>query len=162
MDLTSDNRNEFHSPHYVALECHLRDPQQHQGPNSHRPGSSNCRSPGSIMQRSGESLTCSVSCDAREAAVQLISNGSLTSHNRHRELKVSGMISRRFRMVTEFLPLTMEGSLFQLWYALARHFWDLSRTVSSVIIVCTAVGLIFYLFILVVGTVSEAFPFQTS
>lgn len=90
--------NEFHSPRYVA-QCHLRDPLQHRGSNSHRPRSSNCRSPGGIIQHSGEFLTCSVPCDAREVAAQLISGGFLTSHNRHRKLKVSGMISRRSRVV---------------------------------------------------------------
>ena len=88
-------------------------------------------------------------------------DGSFIDRNRYRELKMRGMIAWRFRTVMEFLPLIMEGSLLQLGYALARYFWDLSRAVSLVIIAYTALGLVFYLFILVAGTVSETCPFQT-
>jgi hypothetical protein len=72
-----------------------------------------------------------------------------------------GTIARRFKTVMKFLPLIMEMSLLQLGYALARYFWGLSRTVASVIIAFTAFGLVFYLFILVAGTLSETCPFQT-
>jgi hypothetical protein len=88
-------------------------------------------------------------------------DGSAVDHNRHREFKMSGMITWRFEMVMESLPVIMEASLFQLGYALARYFWDLSRTASLVIIAFFTFGLIFYLFTLVAGTVSEKCPFQT-
>lgn len=88
-------------------------------------------------------------------------DGSFIHRNRHRELKMRGMITWRFRVVMECLPLIMQGSLLLLGYALAQYFWDLSRKVSSVIVAFTAFGLIFYLFIVVAGTASEACPFQT-
>jgi hypothetical protein len=88
-------------------------------------------------------------------------DGSFIDRNRHRELRMSGMIAWRFKVVMECLPLIMQGSLLLLGYALARYFWDLTRTVASVIITFTAVGVVFYLFVVVAGTASEACPFQT-
>ena len=88
-------------------------------------------------------------------------DGSFIDRNRHRELKMRGMITWRFKIVMECLPLIMQGSLLLLGYALARYFWDISRTVSTVIIAFTAFGLTFYLFIVFAGTVSKACPFQT-
>jgi len=88
-------------------------------------------------------------------------DGSFIDRNRHRELKMSGMIAWRFKVVMECLPLIMQGSLLLLGYALARYFWDLSRTVSSIVIAFTAFGLAFYLFVVVAGTTSKACPFQT-
>lgn len=93
--------------------------------------------------------------------LNLYVDGSFIDRNRHRELKMRGMIAWRFKLVMECLPLIMQGSLLLLGYALARYFWDISRTVSSVIIGFTAFGLTFYLFIVFAGTISKACPFQT-
>ena len=88
--------------------------------------------------------------------------GSFIDRNRHRELKMRGMIAWKFKFVMECLPLVMQGSLLLLGYALSRYFWDLSRTVSSVIIAFTAFGVAFYLLIVFAATFSEACPFQTT
>ena len=88
-------------------------------------------------------------------------DGSFIDRNRHREFKMSGMIAWRFKVVMERLPLIMQGSLLLLGYALARYFWDITRTVSSIVIAFTASGLAFYLFVVVAGTASKACPFQT-
>jgi hypothetical protein len=87
--------------------------------------------------------------------------GSFIDRNRHRELRMRGMIAWRFKFIMECLPLVMQGSLLLLGYALARYFWDISRTVSSVVIAFTVFGVIFYLFIVSAGTVWKACPFQT-
>jgi len=93
--------------------------------------------------------------------LNLHADGSVIDRNRHRELKMRGMMAWRFHLVMECPPLIMQGSLLLLGYALARYFWDLSRNVSSVIIAFTGVGLTFYLFIVVAATVSKACPFKT-
>jgi len=93
--------------------------------------------------------------------LNLHADGSVIDRNRHRELKMRGMIAWRFHLVMECPPLIMQGSLLLLGYALARYFWDLSRKVSSVIIAFTGFGLAFYLFIVVTATVSKACPFKT-
>lgn len=87
--------------------------------------------------------------------------GSFIDRNRHREIKMRGMITWKFKFVMDCLPLIMQFALFLLMAALARYFWDLSRTVSSVIIAFTLFGLTFYLFIVVAATYSKACPFQT-
>jgi hypothetical protein len=50
--------------------------------------------------------------------------GSFIDRNRHRELRMRGMIAWRFKLVMECLPLIMQGSLLLLGYVLARHFRD--------------------------------------
>lgn len=71
------------------------------------------------------------------------------------------MIAWRFKLIMECLPLIMQLSLLLLGYALARYVWDLSRTISAVIVAFTAFGLLFYLFIVFAATVWKTCPFQT-
>ena len=87
--------------------------------------------------------------------------GSFIHRNRHRELKMRGMIAWRFKFVMECLPFIMQISLLLLGYALARYLWDLSRAISSVIIAFTMFGVAFYVFIVLAGTFSKTCPFQT-
>ena len=87
--------------------------------------------------------------------------GSFIDRNHHREQKMRGMITLRFKFIMEFLPLTLQASLLLLGYALARYLWDTSHTVSLVISVFTAVGVVLYLLIVVLGTSSRTSPFQT-
>ena len=87
--------------------------------------------------------------------------GSFIDRNRHRELKMRGMITWHFKFIMECVPLIMQASLLLLGYALGRYLWDISRTVSSVIAGFTAFGTIFYIFIVVAGTISKTCPFQT-
>jgi len=87
--------------------------------------------------------------------------GSFIDRNRHRELKMRGMIAWRFNFVMECLPLIMQTSLFLLGYALAGYLWDFSHTVSFVITSFTVFGVAFYLFIVFAGTFSKTCPFQT-
>ena len=87
--------------------------------------------------------------------------GSLIDRSRHRELKMRGMITWRFKLIMECLPLVMQLSLLFLGYALARYVWDLSRTVSAVIATFTVSGFLFYLFIVFAATIWKTCPFQT-
>jgi len=87
--------------------------------------------------------------------------GSLIDRSRHRELRMRGMITWRFKIIMECLPLIMQVSLLLLGCALARYLWDLSRTVSAVIATFTAFGFLFYLFIVFAATVWKTCPFQT-
>jgi len=87
--------------------------------------------------------------------------GSLIDRSRHRELKMRGMITWRFKMIMECLPFVMQVSLLLLGYALARYLWDLSRTVSAIIATFTVFGLLFYLPIVFAATAWKTCPFQT-
>jgi hypothetical protein len=72
-----------------------------------------------------------------------------------------GMITWRFKIIMECLPFIMQVSLLFLGYALAQYMWSLSRTVSAVIATFTALGVLFYLFIVFAATVWKTCPFQT-
>ena len=87
--------------------------------------------------------------------------GSFIDRSRHRELRMRGMITWHFKLIMECLPLVMQASLLLLGYALARYMWDLSRTVSGVIVTFTVFGVLFYLFIVFAATVWKTCPFQT-
>ena len=87
--------------------------------------------------------------------------GSLIDRSRHRELRMRGMITWRFKIIMECLPFVMQISLSLLGYALAQYLWDLSRTVSAVIAAFTAFGVVFYLFIIFAATFWKTCPFQT-
>ena len=65
--------------------------------------------------------------------LNLYVEGSLIDRSRHRELRMKGMITWRFKTIMECLPIVMQVSLPLLGYVLARYVWDLSRTVSTVI-----------------------------
>ena len=88
-------------------------------------------------------------------------DGSLIDRSRHRELRMRGMITWRFRIIMECLPLVMQLSLFLLGYALAQYLWGLSRTVSAVIAAFTTFGVLFYLFIVFAASLWKTCPFQT-
>ena len=87
--------------------------------------------------------------------------GSFIDRNRHRELKMRGMIAWRFKFIMECLPLIIHISLLLLGYALAQYMWGLCHTVSSAITGFTASGVALYIFIVVAGTFSKKSPFQT-
>ena len=87
--------------------------------------------------------------------------GSLVDRSSHRELKMRGMITWRFKAIMEYLPVVMQLSLALLGGALARYMWDLSRTVSAVVTVFTVFGTLFYAVILYAATVWKTCPFQT-
>ena len=87
--------------------------------------------------------------------------GSFIDRSRHRELRMRGIITWRFKLIIECLPLTMQISLLLLGYALTRYVWDLSKTVAAVIAAFTSFGFLFYLFIVFAGTRWQTCPFQT-
>ena len=61
----------------------------------------------------------------------------------------------------ESLPLILQCALLLLGIALSRYLWEVSRSVSSVIIGFASFGLLFYLFIVTVSVFSFDCPFQT-
>jgi len=88
-------------------------------------------------------------------------DGSFIDRSRHRELRMRGMITWRFKFVMECLPFAMQLSLLLLGYALTRYTWDLSRTVAAVIAAFTIFGLVFYAFLVFGATIWKTCPFQT-
>ena len=61
----------------------------------------------------------------------------------------------------EFAPLTIQGSLALLGFALSRYLWDLDRLVSSVVIIFTTFGFALYVAFVAASAISFDCPFQT-
>ena len=87
--------------------------------------------------------------------------GSEIDESRNRQRKLSGMVSWKFDLVMESLPLMLQSALLLLGYALSRYLWTINLTVASVVIGITCVGMAFYVFIVIAGTVADNCPFQT-
>ena len=82
-------------------------------------------------------------------------------HSQERQRELDGIVTWYFNHVMEFLPLMLQAALLLLGCALSRYLWDINTTVASVVIGATSFGVLFYLFIVVVGTASVSCPYQT-
>lgn len=60
--------------------------------------------------------------------------GCFVDRNHHWELKMRGTITWGSSFIMECLPLTIRASLLLLGYASARYLWDLSRTISVILV----------------------------
>lgn len=87
--------------------------------------------------------------------------GSEIDESRNRQRKLSGMVSWRFDLVMESLPLMLQSALLLLGYALSRYLWTINLMVASVVIGITCIGMAFYVFIVIAATIAENCPFQT-
>jgi len=87
--------------------------------------------------------------------------GSEIDESRNRQRKLSGMVSWKFDLVMESLPLMLQSALLLLGYALSRYLWTINLTVASVVIGITSIGLAFYVFIVIAATIADNCPFQT-
>ena len=80
--------------------------------------------------------------------------------SRNRQRKPSGMVSWKFDLVMEGLPLMLQSTLLLLGYALSRYLWTINLTIASVVIGITSIGLAFYTFIVIAATIADNCPFQ--
>ena len=87
--------------------------------------------------------------------------GSATERCQNRQRKLDGIIVWYFDSVMESLPVLSQLSLLLLACALSRYLWDVSITVTSVLLGVALFGAIFYLFIIIAGAISDACPYQT-
>ena len=87
--------------------------------------------------------------------------GSPIDRSRHRQRKMNGIVTWRFDLVMECLPLMLQIALLLLGYALSNYLYSISKVVASVAIGFTAFGLLFYFLIASAATLSYTCPFQT-
>jgi Family of unknown function (DUF6535) len=87
--------------------------------------------------------------------------GSLIERGRDRQRKWEGMISWRFQLIMDSLPMMLQAALLLLGYALSQYLWTIDFTVGTVIIVLTSLGALFYMFVIVSAVVSYDCPYQT-
>jgi hypothetical protein len=82
--------------------------------------------------------------------------GTAIERSQNRQQKLNGIVTWCFDYVMESLPLMLQGALFLLGCALSRYLWEINTTVASVILGVTSLGILFYLFIVIVGQSLQA------
>ena len=87
--------------------------------------------------------------------------GTTIERSQNRQRKLDGIVAWYFHHVMESLPLMLQIALLLLGCALSRYLWEINITVASVVLGVTAFGVLFYLFIVIAGTVFETCPYQT-
>jgi len=87
--------------------------------------------------------------------------GTAIERSQNRQQKLNGIITWYFDYVMESLPLMLQGALFLLGCALSRYLWEINITVASVTLGVTSLGILFYLLIVVAGSVFASCPYQT-
>ena len=96
---------------------------------------------------------------ARYDAIDL--RGSAIERSQDRQRKLNGINHWFFHHVIESLPLMLQAALLLLACALSKYLWEINTTVAAVVVGVTSIGVLFYLFIVVVGTASVNCPYQT-
>ena len=87
--------------------------------------------------------------------------GTAVERSRNRQNKLDGIVAWYFDTVMESLPVMLQIALLLLGCALSRYLWEINITIASVVICVTSLGMTFYLFVVIAGTVSENCPYQT-
>ena len=87
--------------------------------------------------------------------------GSTVERCGDRQRKFDGLEKWPFRPFIESLPIMLQIALLLLASGLSRYMWSVNTSVARVIISFTALGLLFYIGIVIAGTWSYECPFQT-
>jgi len=87
--------------------------------------------------------------------------GPEIDESRSRQRKLSGMVSWKFDLVMESIPLMLQFALLLLGYALSKYLWIINLTVASVVIAIMCLGSVFYILIVIAATITDDCPFQT-
>ena len=87
--------------------------------------------------------------------------GSAVERSQNRQRKLDGIVAWYFDSVMESLPLMLQIALLLLGCALSRYLWEISIIIASVVLGVTSFGVLFYVFIVIAGAVSEGCPYQT-
>jgi hypothetical protein len=87
--------------------------------------------------------------------------GTAIERSQYRQRKLDGIVIWYFYHVMEALPLMLQVALLLLGCALSRYLWEIDITVASVVLAVTSFGLIFYILVVVAGTISVVCPYQT-
>ena len=87
--------------------------------------------------------------------------GSMIERCGDRQRKCDGLKKWPFHLFVESLPVMLQIALLLLVCGLCRHMWSINTTVAGVLITFTALGVLFYIGIVIAGTSSYKCPFQT-
>ena len=87
--------------------------------------------------------------------------GSMIERCGDRQLKYDGLKKWPFHLFIESLPVMLQIALLLLACGLCKHMASVNIPVAIVLITLTVLGVLFYLGIIIAGTVSYECPFQT-
>lgn len=87
--------------------------------------------------------------------------GSLEEQGKSRQQKFDSLEAWHFDAVLQTFPVLLEISLLLFGISLASYVWTQQRTITSVIIATTALGLLFHWCTLLASLLSPNCPFQT-
>ena len=87
--------------------------------------------------------------------------GSAIERSQNRKRKLDGIIRWYFDSVMESLPLMLQVALLLLGCALSRYLWEANINIASVVIGFTSFVFLFYIFIVIAGTIWDSCPYQT-
>jgi hypothetical protein len=87
--------------------------------------------------------------------------GSMIERCGDRQRKFDGLEKWPFRMCMESLPIMLQIALLLLMCGLSRYIWSVNTSVGRVVISFTALGVVFYIAVVIAGTSSYECPFQT-
>jgi hypothetical protein len=162
-------RNELHSPQDYRPECHAWE----RAPTGDDAAFPQWNGPDSTIVHVQAILYSSLSASLLAALIAILGKqwlnryarvdmrGSIIDRSRDRQRKMNGMVTWKFDLVMECLPLMLQVALLLLGYALSNYLYFINKVVASVIIGFTGFGLLFYLLIVSAATLSYNCPFQT-
>jgi len=78
-----------------------------------------------------------------------------------RQRKCDGLNRWPFHLFVESLPIMLQIALLLLACGLCRHMWSINTSIAVVLIILTALGVLFYLGVVIAGACSYECPFQT-
>ena len=87
--------------------------------------------------------------------------GSTIERCGDRQRKCDGLAEWPFQLFIESLPIMLQVSLLLLACGLCQYMWSINTTVAYTLIALTALGVLFYLTVVVASVSSYACPFQT-
>jgi hypothetical protein len=88
-------------------------------------------------------------------------SGPLQERGRRRHQKLDGLKRWRFEVFMGALPALIQLALLLFSISLAINLWELNHGVGSTVIVATALGVLFYLFITLASLLPPTCPFHT-
>lgn len=87
--------------------------------------------------------------------------GSIAERCGDRQRKLNGLHRWHFHVLMESLPVALQLALLLLGCGLSQYMWTLNQTIACTIIGVTGFGILFYIAIVIAGTISYECPFQT-
>jgi hypothetical protein len=87
--------------------------------------------------------------------------GSMIERCGDRQRKFDGLEKWPFRFCMESLPIMLQIALLLLTCGLSRYVWSVNTSVGRVVLSFTALGVLFYIAVVVAGASSYECPFQT-